>query len=128
MDPSASVLFSHFTSAALVVWIIQVLKNAKWFPWLQNGGQVWTKRIISTAGALAAHTGINYAWHSGGTLPTGVQYQLILNIPPLAILGQFIWRWAGQYVMQEGWYKLAYDKISVMSVPGQNPLPAPIKP
>lgn len=126
MDPSASVLFSHFTSAALVVWIIQVLKNAKWFPWLQNEGQVWTKRIVSIFGALAAHTGINYAWHTGGTLPSGVQYQLILNIPPLSILAQFLWRWAGQYVLQHGWYQLVYNKVSVPEV--ANPLPAPIKP
>jgi hypothetical protein len=123
MDPTANVLFSHFTSAALVVYIIQMLKNAKWFPWLQNEGQVVLKRIVSIGGALVAHTGINYVWHSGGTLPTGVQYQLVLNIPPLAILAQFLWRWAGQYIMQEGWYKVLYDRTSVPGV--SNPLPTP---
>jgi hypothetical protein len=121
MDPTASVLFSHFTSAALVVWIIQILKNAKWFPWLQNEGQVWTKRIVSVVGALAAHTGISYAWHSLATATGG--YQLIVTIPPIQIIGQFVWRWAGQYVAQEGWYKLVYERLSVPGV--QNPLPAP---
>jgi hypothetical protein len=126
MDPTASVLFSHFTSAALVVWIMQFLKNAKWFPWLQNEGQIWTKRFVSIFGALAAHTGINYAWHAGGILPNGAAYQLVLNIPPLAVLAEFLWRWAGQYIMQEGWYKLVYDRMSIPGV--QNPLPAPPKP
>jgi hypothetical protein len=116
VDPSASVLFSHFTSAALVVWLIQVLKNAKWFPWLQNEGQIWTKRLVSIAGALAAHTGINYAWHSLAAASGG--YQLIVTIPPLQIVLQFVWRWAGQYALQHGYYSMVYDKQA----------PVPVKP
>lgn len=121
MDPTASVLFSHFTSAALVVYLIQVLKNAKWFPWLQAGGQIWAKRIVSILGALAAHTGISYAWHSIASTTGG--YQLVITIPPLPFIAEFVWRWAGQYVMQEGWYKMVYDKLSIPGV--KNPLPVP---
>jgi hypothetical protein len=121
MDPTASVLFSHFTSAALVVWIMQVLKKATWFPWLQMQGQAELKRFVSLVGALAAHTGINYAWHANLAAQGG--YQLLVTIPPLSFIVQFVWRWIGQYVMQEGWYKLVYERLSVPGV--QNPLTAP---
>lgn len=114
MDPTASVLFSHFTSAALVVYIIQAFKNAKWFPWLQNDGQIILKRGVSIVGALAAHTGINYAWHAN--LGTTGGYQLILNIPPLAVLAEFIWRWAGQFVMQELVYRTAVNQNAQSAV------------
>jgi hypothetical protein len=123
MDPTASVLFSHFTSAALVVYVIQKLKNAKWFPWLQNEGQVVLKRIISIGGALTAHVGITFAWHSLGAGSNGDGHQFIVTLPAWSEIAAFVWRWAGQYVMQQGWYRVVYNDVAVPSV--SNLLPAP---
>lgn len=122
MDPTANVFLSHFTAAALVVWIIQFLKSAKWFPWLQSEGQTALKRIVSFGGALGAHTGITFAWHSLGAGAPG-SHQFIITLPAYSVIAAFVWRWLGQYVMQEGWYKLLYDRIAIAGV--QNPLPAP---
>jgi hypothetical protein len=123
MDPTASVLFSHFTSAALVVWIIQFLKNATWFPWLQKQGQFVVKRVLSIGGALGAHLGISFAWHSLGAGPSGT-HQFIVTLPAWSVILAFLWRWAGQFVMQDGWYKIVYERLSVAGV--ASPLPAPI--
>lgn len=120
MDPTASVLFSHFTSAALVVWLIQALKATKYFPWLQDEGQVVLKRAFSFFGAFATNTGIAYTWH---TVPSGGSHVLTLTIPPLAVMAVALWRFAGQFILQEGWYQLVYNKVSVPGV--NNPLPAP---
>jgi hypothetical protein len=122
MDPTASVLFSHFTSAAVVVYLIQLLKSAKWFPWLQNEGQITLKRIVSIAGALGAHTGITYAWHSLGAGTATGGYQFIVTLPPLSVVAAFVWRWAGQWIMQEGWYKIVYNKVAQIE---NIPVPAP---
>ena len=118
MDTTASVLFSHFTSAALVVWLIQVLKKASWFPWLSIEGQVWTKRIVSIAGAVFAHLGIATAWHAGTAAGTHI---LMITIPSWPDLATSAWRILGQYVTQEGWYQVVYNKLNA---PG-NPLPPP---
>lgn len=123
MDQTASVLFSHFTSAALVVWIIQRLKAASWFPLVDETSQVWVKRLFSVVGALGAHTGINLAWHAGG--PVG-GYQVIATIPPLTLVLTALWRWAGQYVLQEGWYQVIYNRLAAPGAPP--PIPAPQKP
>lgn len=113
MDPTASVLFSHFTSAAVVVYAIQLLKSAKWFPWLQHEGQVSLKRIVSIAGALGAHTGITYAWHSLGSGTAAGGYQFIVTLPPLSVVLAFVWRWAGQWITQESFYQVIYNKGQV---------------
>jgi hypothetical protein len=120
MDPMASALFSHFTSAALVVYIIQFLKKTKYFPWLQVEGQVILKRGFSIFGALVSNTGMAYTWHAA---PTGGSHILTLTIPPLAVMAVALWRFAGQFILQEGWYKVVYNKIALPGVP--NPLPAP---
>lgn len=108
MDSTASVLFSHFTSAALVVYLIQVLKTAPWFPWLHDASAIWLKRAISVSGAFLAHIGISYAWHTGTVAGTHV---LILTIPAWQDLVIGGWRLVGQFVTQEGWYQIMYNRI-----------------
>lgn len=112
MDPTASVLFSHFTAAALVVYIIQFLKNTKYFPWLKADGQIILKKIVSVGGALTAHTGITFSWHALGAGPSGV-HQFIVTLPAASVIAAFVWRWAGQWVMQEGFYQVVLNKVAV---------------
>jgi hypothetical protein len=125
MDPTASVLFSHLTAAALVVYVIQFLKKTKYFPWLQNEGQVILKRVISVGGALGAHTGITFAWHSLGAGSSG-SHQFIVTLPAWSVVAAFLWRWAGQWVMQEGWYQTIFNKV--MLAPATSLAALPPKP
>jgi hypothetical protein len=116
----ANIAITQFTASATFVWAMQQLKNASWFPLLQKEGQIIFKRAASILAAIFIHTGISHVWNPG-TVPGS--HVLILTIPPLSVMAVEVWHWLGQYVMQEGWYQLLYNKLSV---PGaQNPLPAP---
>lgn len=105
----ANIAVTQFTSAAVAVWAIQQLKNASWFPWLKNQGQVIAKRLVSVATAIGIHTGISYVWNTGEVSGSHV---LIITIPPLAVILVTVWHWLGQFVLQEGWYQAIYNKTS----------------
>jgi hypothetical protein len=91
-----SLPLTHVTSAAIVVWGINKLKSASWFPFLQKN---WTivNRTFSVVAAFGVSIGISYQWSanaSGG-------HQLVLQIPGLAALVLSLWHVLNQYVLQE---------------------------
>jgi len=94
----ANIVVTQVSSAATVVYIIQRLKTAKWFPWLQHEGQVWAKRGLSLVAAFGVHTGISHVWNAG-EVPGG--HVLIITIPPLTVVAIGLWHWSNQYIMQE---------------------------
>lgn len=114
----ANIVVTQVSSAAVVVYALQRLKTARWFPWLQNEGQVWLKRGLSLAAAFGIHTGISYVWNAG-TAP-GVAHVLLINIPPASEIMIGLWHWANQFIMQELIYQGTANKV-VMATP---PLPA----
>jgi hypothetical protein len=112
----SNIVLTQFTAAGVAVWGIQQLKAAPWFPLLKHNGQVWAKRITSILAAIGIHTGISAVWNHN-TPPIGYAYQLVINIPPVTIIIVTVWHWVGQYVMQEGWYQVAYNRVTLTSSP-----------
>lgn len=98
----ANVVMTQFTSAAIFVFAMQKLKAAAWFPLLKHEGQVWQKRAASIGTALGVHLGISHVWNPA---PDGY-HQLIITIPPLAVIAVGLWHWLGQYAMQETMYQV----------------------
>lgn len=103
----ANIVVTQFTAGAIAVWGIQQLKNSPKFPWLKDEGQKVIKRLSSIVAAIGIHTGISHVWQPGTIAGSHV---LIINIPPLAVIAVTVWHWLGQYVIQEGWYQVAYNK------------------
>ena len=105
----ANIVTTQFTSAALVVYALQKLKSARWFPWLRAQGQLWLKRGISIGAALGIHTGITHIWNPG-TEPGW--HVLVITIPPATIVAVGLWHWLGQYAMQETLYQAVANKTT----------------
>jgi hypothetical protein len=104
----ASIGVTHFTSAAIVVYAINKLKAAKWFPLLQKDW-TWINRGFSMFVAFAVSIGIHYTWASDTT----GGHTLTLQIPTLAALGLGLWHWLNQYAMQETLHQIIKDKTPV---------------
>lgn len=96
----ANIVVTQVTSAAVVVWGIQKLKAASWFPWLKNNGQVWAKRLLSVGTALLTHAGISHVWNPA---PAGATFlgTITFTIPMASVMLVGLWHWLNQYVMQE---------------------------
>lgn len=101
----ASVGLTHFTSAAIVVYAMNKLKSATWFPLIQKD---WTamNRAFSVVVAFAVSIGIHYVW---STQADG-SHQLILDIPTWGGLALGIWHWLNQYAMQETLFQVTKAK------------------
>lgn len=96
----SNIVITQVSSAAILVWVLQRLKSATWFPWLQNEGQVVAKRIISIAAAIGSHTGISWVWAPAAAAAAG-SHTLTLTIPALAVIAVTVWHWLSQYILQE---------------------------
>jgi hypothetical protein len=103
----ANIVLTQFTSSATAVWAIQQLKNTRYFPWLHAEGQIVAKRLLSIASAIAIHTSISYVWNPG-TQPGW--HALVITIPPLSVIAVEMFHWLGQYVIQESFYQVVYNK------------------
>jgi hypothetical protein len=98
----SNLLFTHFTSAAIFVMVMQQLKRAPWFPWLRNEGQIWLKRGSSIVYAICVHTGISHVWNPG---PQVGSHVLMITIPALSVIAVSLWHVVGQYALQETVYQ-----------------------
>lgn len=102
----ASIGLTHFTSAAIVVYVMNKLKSATWFPLLQKDW-VTINRAFSIVIALLVSWGIHYAW----TADVSGGHQLVLDIPAWSTLGLTVWHWLNQYAMQETLHQLTKPKL-----------------
>lgn len=100
----ANIAVTQISSAAILVWGLQKLKGAKWFPWIQNEGQVIAKRTISIAAAIGTHTGISYVW--APVVTSAGFHTLTLTIPALSVIAVTVWHWLNQYILQELVYQM----------------------
>ena len=101
-DPVASLVTTQITSSALVVYLLQVLKNSKYVPWI-TADKKRLLQILSAVGAAAATIGVQHAWNPSAR-------QLILTIPTLATVGFGLWHWLNHFVMQEMIYQMTAPK------------------
>lgn len=106
----ANIVVTQFTASAVVVYGMQVLKNASWFPLLQSGRK-YASRIVSILAAFAIHGGVSYTWDP--SLDASGNRHLLIAIPTAAAVCVYLWHWLGQYALQEVMYQGTVNKVSV---------------
>ena len=105
----SNIIATQFTSSAVVVYVMQRLKSASWFPWLQHGSAT-VSRAVSVVAAAAVAIGINYTWNPQTR-------GLLITIPTRWGLAIGIWHWLNQFALQETIYQATVNKVSVTTVP-----------
>lgn len=103
----ANVAVTEFTTSAVAVFIVQKLKSAKWFPWLQ-AGKVWASRVASVALAGVGALGVNYTWTPN---PDGT-HGLLIVVPTTGAIFLALWHWLNHYAMQETIYQATANKAT----------------
>ncbi len=88
---------SQLTISAIIVWLIDKLKGASWFPVLTPQSSERFKQVVGGIAATVASLGITY--HYDPTL--GV---LTIGGLTLASIGNFAWVWAQNFVTQQVLY------------------------
>lgn len=134
MDVS-NILATQFTSSAVVVYLMQKLKNAKWFPLVQQG-RAFINRVVSIGAAFLVAVGVSWSWSLDKS--SGTHTLVISGIGLWAVL-HGCWHWLNQYALQETIYQATVNKVAVTtdaagSIParvapsGAVVVPEPIKP
>ena len=93
----ADIVTTQITASALVVYALELLKKASWFPWINRSSDVLNRMvsgILAVATALGIHTKFD-AQH-GTLLITGLT---------LASVAHFAFDWLRSFVFQEMIYK-----------------------
>jgi hypothetical protein len=104
---SLSLLSSQITIGAVASYFMQVLKNSKWFPWMRNQGTRVLNVLVACVTAAISITGISYEYNSA-------QHTLILSNISWMMIVSAAYHWLSQYVIQHGWYKLAFSGAPVI--------------
>lgn len=94
---SANVALTTFTSSAIVVYAMQRLKEAKWFPLVQ-ADRARLNRLFSIAAAAIGAMSVSWVWDPSVR-------SITIHVPTLwtAIVG--LWHWLNHYAMQETIYQ-----------------------
>jgi len=102
-----SEVVSQFTSAAVIVYFLQVVKRSKFFPWLTME-TARMNHLVAVALAIGTAIGIRVVFdvHTGTATITGLTVQNVLSTG---------WHAAQQYVMQ----RVTYDAVA-------KPVPVPV--
>lgn len=87
--------------AAIASWIIQLLKQSKWFPLITTETQSLNKLFAGFVAALGT-AGILFTQSWDGSTHT-----LVITLSGLSAgnVLMFIWHWLGQYIYMKGAYK-----------------------
>lgn len=95
-----SEIVSQFTSAAVVVYLMQMLKRAQWFPWLTME-TAKMNHVVAVVAAGVSALGVHFAFSSseGTLLITGLNASTIAHTA---------WHWANQYALQ----RVTYDTVA----------------
>ena len=110
MESDANIVSSQFAACALVVWLMEYLKLAKWFPLLDvNAKGLHT--LISALGAAITASALHFAYDTEKGVFTIVGITA-WNIAHLcwAVLVQF----AGQTVLHDAIYKNQWNQPKVI--------------
>lgn len=118
----ANIVVTQFSATAVFVWGMEQLKRATWFPLLQQKGQVMAKRVLSVIAAFFIHSGINYVWNP--VFDVNGYRHLDLAIPATAVIMVGLWHWAAQFIMQESWFQLIFNRLGFTSAPQGPTAPA----
>lgn len=116
----ANIVLTTITSSAMFVLLIQWLKNAKWFPFLQHGAK-WASRCASIILAFIGKIGVSYTWDPAH------RTLALAGIPTIMGLLTMLWQVANHYALQEIIYQGAVNKTSV-TTDAKGSIPARISP
>lgn len=96
----ANPVLTHGAAAFGVIYAIQKLKQARWFPLLQQG-QVAITRTVSLVAALCVGLGISYEWNPAlhALLITGLSWGLI-GPKLMTVFVQYLTQESGYQVLQ----------------------------
>ena len=97
-------LWHMFMGSAIGVFLIQWLKNQKWFPWAQATGTKTANRIVGLVMSLFAATGIGHVWD-----PTN--HTLMLTNLTVVGIATALWHWFQQFLAQETMYQMTANKV-----------------
>lgn len=122
MDVS-NILATQITSSACIVYIMQRLKSASWFPLVETG-KAKLNRAVSVAAAFFSAVGISWSWSLDQS--SGTHTLIIAGIGFYAVL-HGAWHWLNQYAMQELIYQSAVNKPAV-TTSAKGAIPAMIAP
>ena len=106
VTPDSNVLASQITASAVIVWLMQQLKNAKWFPAITHQtGRL--NRIVAVILAAGAAIGIHATFdQAAGTL-------MITGLTATG-LAHGAWMWLKSFALQEIIYQGAVNKPNVV--------------
>lgn len=96
---------SSITASAIVVWAIEQLKKANWFPLVQKRGTAFAARSLSVIGAAAGSAGITWQWSQG-------MHSLTISGLTFTAVLLFSWHCVEHFVVQEWIYQSAVNKSS----------------
>jgi hypothetical protein len=105
-------VLDHVTSAAVVVYGLQMLKRTGWYANFAQAlpiDDAHVHRFVSAIGALLSGVGIH--WAATGNADAG--WHLAITIPPLMLLLHAVWDWASQFALQQIAYDLVAQKAGV---------------
>jgi hypothetical protein len=98
----ANLAMTELTSSAIVVFAIQKLKSAKWFPWIEAGKKTGS-RVASVIGATMTAIAVNYSWNP--------QTRVIsIAIPTLGVFLLACWHWLNHFATQELMYQMTANR------------------
>ena len=100
---------SQITAAAIVVWLIQYLKNSDRFPWLRVDTDLLS-RIVSVILGAASASGVLIAY---GWAPETSTFTFSASGLTIAHVVQFIWSVATSVTIQELVYRGAVKKKQI---------------
>ncbi len=116
----SNIAMTQFTSSAVVVYVMQKLKNASWFPLIQEG-KTLINRVISIGSAAAIALGVSYTWNPQTR-------GLLFTIPTLSVAAIGFWHWLNQYALNEMLYRATVNKLPATNgVPTQQANVKPVQ-
>jgi hypothetical protein len=104
----ASLGLTSFTSAAVVVFLINKAKAASWFPVLEKGKTV-SLRAASVVAAFATSIGIHYSYNPSTRI-------FSFAVPTVTALAFGFWHMLNQYAMQETIHQITKPRTAAVAV------------
>lgn len=101
---------SQIAVAAIFSYLLQTLKRVSWFPILTEDSAKAVKVFFAALTSVCAATGLTYVYN-----PTA--HTVLISNFSLVLVGHALWQWVTQFVVQEGWYQLVFNKPKLIISP-----------
>lgn len=112
----SNIVLSTFTSSAIVVWLMQIIKKSKWLKFVEEGKPI-LNRIVSVGAAIASSLGLSYSWNAQ-------THTFAIAGISLAGMAVAAWHCLNHFAMQEVIYQAALNKTPAPPLAAQKSLEA----